>query len=100
MIVLDTQYNLDRCELQKMSATEQCATCEMMITELDQEECVIDVQTEGKDRKVKLEPKTVYEIEPLPVKFHDKAAEQKALSNLESARTHFDLSKLRISFNR
>jgi len=83
-----------------MSAIEQCPTCELMITELTQEECIANVQTEEQTRKVKLEPKTVHETELLPTKFHDKAAQQKALFNLESARTHFDSSKLRISFNR
>jgi hypothetical protein len=83
-----------------MSSTEQCATCEMVIIEFDQKECIPDVQPEEKARKIKLEPKAVHEIEPLPVQFHDRAAHQKALSNLESARTQFDALKLRISFNR
>jgi hypothetical protein len=83
-----------------MSATEQCPTCEMVLTDFDSEECIPNVQTEAQTRKVELEPKTVHEIDPFPVKFHDRAAQQKALSNLESARTHFDASKLRVSFNR
>jgi len=83
-----------------MSAIEQCTTCEMVITELDQEECIPNLQIKEQPRKEKLELKPVREIEPLPVKFHDRAAQQKALANLESARTHFDASKLRISFNR
>ncbi|MBE0525460.1 hypothetical protein E4H12_01435 [Candidatus Thorarchaeota archaeon] len=83
-----------------MSATVQCPTCEMVITESDSEECIPNVQTEEQTRKVKLDPKIIHEVEPLSGKFHDREAQQKALSDLESARTHFDSSKLRISFNR
>ena len=83
-----------------MSAVEQCVTCEMVITELDQEECVPIEQIREQARKEKLEPKTGHETESLPVEFHDRTAQQKALANLESAKTHFDASKLRISFNR
>ncbi|MDH4214918.1 MAG: hypothetical protein OEV85_13460 [Candidatus Thorarchaeota archaeon] len=83
-----------------MSAIEQCATCEMVITEFDQEECVPIEQIREPARKEKLEPKPSHETEPLPVEFHERAAQQKALFNLESARTYFDASKLRISFNR
>jgi hypothetical protein len=83
-----------------MIASEQCVQCELVITEFDQEECIPHIQTEEQIRKAKLEPKIVHETEPLLVKFYDRAAQQKARSNLESAKTHFDSSKLRISFNR
>lgn len=83
-----------------MLAIEQCPTCEEVITELDSEECIPNVQAEEPIQKVKLDPKIHHEVAPFPVQFHDREAQQKASSNLESARTHFDSSKLRISFNR
>jgi len=77
-----------------MLAVEQCSTCEMVTTGLDSEECIPTLQT------VKLELIKNHEDDLLSGKFHDREAQRDALSNLESARTHFDSSKLRISFNR
>jgi len=74
--------------------------CELGIADSNQEECIPLGQTEEQIRKVELEPKTVHETDLSPVKFYDRVAQQKAHSNLESAKTHFDSSKLRISFNR
>jgi len=77
-----------------MVAVEQCSTCDRVMTEIDSEECVPIIQATN------LEPMEDHEVEFLAGKFHDREAQQKALSQLEAARTYVDTSKLRISFNR
>ena len=83
-----------------MSTIIQCPTCEVVITELDSEECIPSNQTEEPIQISKQDSNILHEVEPFPVQFHDREAHQTASSNLESARTYFDASKLRISFNR